>query len=240
MLSWAPGRQQEAPAAGSPTTAAVSLTDWFLSAWCGAPWQYLTGQDLLPAGGGPGGYAPLEQQEQGLDPEDPQPQPEEGREEPERLYEASGSHGMAGYHVKTVGNAPVAPPRKLTDDEASAAAATADTSGGGPSAWNAGGTWESRDTSSWTRSRLPQLCASPIASIAVLGGDSSIAVVRGQQRAGFDLELELGWGEGGRCTVEVMDSDDPSDLELPPSAPDGLRTALAEALEQLKEEMLSS
>ena len=54
------------------------------------------------------------------------------------------------------------------------------------------------------------------------------------------MELELGWGEGGRCKLEVMDSDDPSDLELPPSAPDGLRTALAEALEQLKQEMLAA
>eukprot|EP01043_Picozoa_sp_COSAG02_P054529 COSAG02_NODE_6187_length_3744_cov_2.283402_3_plen_58_part_00 len=52
------------------------------------------------------------------------------------------------------------------------------------------------------------------------------------------MELVVTWG-GGSCTVEVMDTDDESDLELPSSTPAAVRSALATALDALKQEMVA-
>jgi hypothetical protein len=74
---------------------------------------------------------------------------------------------------------------------------------------------------------------------------------RRKLRAGYCMTLELEWAEGaataprgpsprGSCSgLEVMDTDDADDLELPGSAPPVVRAALAAALESLKEEMVA-
>ena len=58
-------------------------------------------------------------------------------------------------------------------------------------------------------------------------------------RAGFCIEIEILWN-GGSCTVEVMDTDDESDLELPGGTPAAVRSALASILAVLKKEMIAS
>eukprot|EP01048_Picozoa_sp_COSAG05_P003313 COSAG05_NODE_150_length_16171_cov_64.740356_15_plen_419_part_01 len=153
------------------------------------------------------------------------------------LYAAEGQHNMVGYYVKTVGDAPVTVPTPLTPEQVAKVSVQAEVG----SAWNAGGaTWETRDLSSWIKTRLPQLCAaelladSPGASYDTaaaaaqnstpppplflsikVGGESeaSVAVVRGAVRPGFDLSLELEWAGGNRATLEVLESD------LPPAPP---------------------
>jgi hypothetical protein len=180
----APSRQ--APPAPPPPTAASSLTDWLCSALLGRSWQFLTGVDLLP-----------KPEQQLMDSEDPEAPVHgaaeqgataaegEGERQP-LLYASDGKHGMAGYHVRTVGNAPVAAPCRLTAEQAAEVAAAAGSTGGGAggSAWNAaGGTWETKDTTAWAKNRLPQLCsanaARVITRLEVVEGDASLAVVRG-------------------------------------------------------------
>lgn len=171
-----------ATAAAESTTAAprpaksngMSVTDWFCSALLGRPWQFLTGVDLLPARNN------FLEEKTSVDPETGDVSTE-GSTGPV-LYVADGQHGMSGYHVKTVGNAPVAVPQPLTAGERACAEASA--RGATGSAWNAdGGTWETRDTTSWATARLPALCSihagSVMKQLKVVGGDASVAVVRG-------------------------------------------------------------
>ena len=70
------------------------------------------------------------------------------------------------------------------------------------------------------------------------GGDASLAVVRGELRAGFCLELSISWA-GGDCELEVLETSSAAELELPTAAPAELRAALASVLLQLKEEMVT-
>lgn len=58
-------------------------------------------------------------------------------------------------------------------------------------------------------------------------------------RAGFCMEVLVTWN-GGSCTVEVLDTDNESDLELPATAPPVVRSALASALDALKQEMIAT
>eukprot|EP01043_Picozoa_sp_COSAG02_P054530 COSAG02_NODE_6187_length_3744_cov_2.283402_4_plen_186_part_00 len=163
------------PSSSSTTVTAKSLTDWLCSALLGRPWQFLTGVDLLPPAG------VLFEDSVTIDPEAGDAECE-GLAAPPALYSADGQHGMSGYHVKTVGNAPVGVPQPLTPAERSRAEASAGVTTG--SAWNTvGGTWETRDTTAWATTRLPELCCangqSAIAQLEVSAGDASVAVVRG-------------------------------------------------------------
>ena len=174
------GRASGAPArppTPQPTMNAKSLTDWLCSALLGRPWQFLTGVDLLPAA-----EPVLEDRDVALDPESGDPE-RKCIAAPHSLYDAGGQHGMSGYHVRTVGNAPVAVPQPLTAEEKARAEGCAGAAAGG-SVWNKeGGTWETRDTTAWATTRLPQLCCvdgrSAIVQLEVSGGDASVAVVRG-------------------------------------------------------------
>ena len=159
---------------GSAAATATSFTDWLCSALLGRPWLYLTGTDLLPAS--------EDQLPDTTADEDPEfgDVEVEGGTRASVLYAKDGRHGMSGYHVKTVGNAPVAVPQPLSTAEQARARAEA-TIG---SAWNAGGgTWETRDTTAWATSRLPSLFVadgrSASAKLEVTGGDASVAIVRG-------------------------------------------------------------
>ena len=183
MLEQAPPPALAAPAPAS------SLTDWLCGAILGASWSYLTGQDLLPAPGEGEAAALLDEEsdpEAGGEPA----APSSDAETKPLYYTASGKHDMAGYYVKTVGNAPVLAPQRLTAAEAQAAQSTAAASpaASGSSAWNKnGGTWETRDTTAWATSRLPELATNlrkamapsssgMISRLAVTGGDASLAV----------------------------------------------------------------
>ena len=57
-------------------------------------------------------------------------------------------------------------------------------------------------------------------------------------RAGFCMEVLVTW-KGGSSTVEVLDTDNESDLELPAAAPTVVRSALSRALDALKQEMIA-
>jgi len=76
----------------------------------------------------------------------------------------------------------------------------------GASAWNSAGTFEERNLTIWAQEKLKNLLenatgaptgsGSVIARITELAGctgDACQWVVRGQTRAGFDLEIELKW-----------------------------------------------
>ena len=52
------------------------------------------------------------------------------------------------------------------------------------------------------------------------------------------MEVLVTWN-GGSSTVEVLDTDNESDLELPAAAPPVVRSALASALGNLKQEMIA-
>jgi hypothetical protein len=177
MLATAAAESTEREAAPRPAESdGMSVTDWLCSALLGRPWQFLTGVDLLPARNS------LLEEKPSVDPEAGDVSTEGSTTGPV-LYVADGQHGMSGYHVKTVGNAPVAVPQPLTAGERASAEASAKAATTG-SAWNAeGGTWETRDTTAWATMRLPALCdihaGSIIKQVKVVGGDASVAVVRG-------------------------------------------------------------
>ena len=165
--------------AGSAAATATSFTDWLCSTLLGRPWLYLTGTDLLPL------EEQLPEDTTAADPEACDVEIEGGTRAPV-LYAKHGRHGMSGYHVKTVGNAPVAVPQPLNAAEQRARAeATASPTPTVGSAWNAGGgTWETRDTTAWATSRLPTLFAADGRSdsdwkLEVTGGDANVAIVRG-------------------------------------------------------------
>ena len=73
----------------------------------------------------------------------------------------------------------------------------------GGSAWNAAGTFETRDLSSWTHveltTRLTGLVASggQVRSVESVSGDASINFVRGKKRSGYDVDFTLKVGAEG-------------------------------------------
>ena len=227
-------------AAAEPAPETTSVTDWLCSAIFGRGWQLLTGADLLPSAAADGEGAALLD----ADPEAPsadEQTPAAAAGEIESLYSAEGKHTkQTGYYVKTVGNAPVAKPQALSVEQVVAAQASPAGAISGGSAWNALGTFETRDTTSWAKKRLPELSAAcaVIQTLTADGGDASLAVVRGELRAGFCLELSISWA-GGDCELEVLDTESAAELELPTAAPAELRAALASVLLQLKEEMVT-
>ena len=224
---------EESSPSGWAGNRSTSWTDWILSGLPGTrvPWYYLTGSDLLPdedQDGGAGVGVMVE----------PQAQPALAvaatEASPLGLYEAGGQHGQAGYYTKTVGNAPVASPRKLSPEEVAAAtaAAAAAAADGAQSAWNVSGTtWETRDTTAWTVSRLPVLLSAGVgppggygsarfhivnATVDMEQSSSSLALVRGKPRPGYDLSLSLDWEaetpDGqvvarGEATAAALDTD---------------------------------
>jgi len=68
------------------------------------------------------------------------------------------------------------------------------------SAWNAAGTWEDRDMSSWAHERLKSLfgdfelvlgddCKARITTVSKVDGDASIVYTRGKRKIGYELSF---------------------------------------------------
>ncbi|KAG2493273.1 hypothetical protein HYH03_008410 [Edaphochlamys debaryana] len=135
------------------------------------------------------------------------------------------------WHGKGGGEVPLPEPRKLT--EAEKAELERQAAANGASAWNAAGTFEERNATSWAKDRLKGLLGGlelaggevTVTDVNSVEGEANIFLVRGKKRSGFDLEMQLAWkgvpraGAGelrGHCKVTGFASDDPDDLTLAP------------------------
>lgn len=107
---------------------------------------------------------------------------------------------------------PVAP--AAAPAAAAAAAAPAAAAGGG-SVWNAAGTYEERDCSSWALAVLKPLLAAvragacTVREVAALEGTAQVISARGRTKRPFDLRFELRWrarweAEGSSAAAECQ------------------------------------
>ena len=90
----------------------------------------------------------------------------------------------------------------------------------GGSRWNAAGTWEEKDLSSWAQQRLTALLSFPASassssslSVTVTGvtGDATLVFTRGKKRVGYDLSITAEWKAKAGSNGEEMKGG----LELP-------------------------
>ena len=117
---------------------------------------------------------------------------------------------------------PVAPAPAPAPAAAAAAAAPATAPGGGGSVWNAAGTYEERDYSSWALAALkPRLAAvragaCTVREVAALEGTAQVISARGRTKRPFDLRFELRWrarweaegnSPGAECQGALLYSD---------------------------------
>ena len=92
---------------------------------------------------------------------------------------------------------------------AAASSSSTDPSAGSKSTWNAAGTWEERDLSSWGHKRLKELLkevhSSSVAITAVekCNGDCTIVWSRGKKKIGYDLSIAADF-EGEHNGVKVV------------------------------------
>ncbi len=109
--------------------------------------------------------------------------------------------------------------------DASSAAAAPKPAGG--SAWNAAGTWEEKDLTSWAHERLKEIlptveipahsdCRATINSVTKVTGDVTVIFSRGKKRPGYDLTISCDWsGEfksaQGKGTIEIHGLDETCD-----------------------------
>ena len=74
----------------------------------------------------------------------------------------------------------------------------------GGSRWNAAGTWEEKDLSSWAHTRLTALLSSPslaapasapslTVTVTKVTGDATLVFTRGKRRVGYDLQVTAEW-----------------------------------------------
>ncbi|KAG2450472.1 hypothetical protein HYH02_004973 [Chlamydomonas schloesseri] len=148
---------------------------------------------------------------------------------------AEGNKGELSYHYwhgKGGGDVPLPEPKKLTEEEKAELERQA--ASNGASAWNAAGTFEERNATSWAKARVGELVrgleglASGDVTVVDLNsceGEANIFLVRGKKRCGFDFELQLAWKAvpapgaieiRGTCKVLNFCSDDPDDMEVVP------------------------
>uniref|UniRef100_A0A7S0WTF0 Activator of Hsp90 ATPase AHSA1-like N-terminal domain-containing protein n=1 Tax=Chlamydomonas leiostraca TaxID=1034604 RepID=A0A7S0WTF0_9CHLO len=125
---------------------------------------------------------------------------------PKTKLDEQTSKGVYSYtYFHREGSVEVAPPRKLTDEEA-AAQAERDraASATGTSAWNAAGTFEERDWTGWARDRVKALVRGATASgaggvqvevtdVTDVTGHANAWIRRGKKTHGFDLQITLSW-----------------------------------------------
>lgn len=130
----------------------------------------------------------------------------------------------AGTGVAASSPSPVQSPSPSPSQSPEPAASVSSVAGG--SRWNAAGTWEERDMSSWAHSRLTALLAFNSGALAVsctkVTGDATLVFTRGKKRVGFDLAVQCEWrgrldgGSGGdevRGGIELPSVDQTSEGE---------------------------
>jgi len=124
---------------------------------------------------------------------------------------------------------------------------------GGASAWNAAGTFESRDCTEWAKGEVREKLAGlsvgrpgggtmSVTEVSTLAGDAQVNYVRGQRRCGFDFEVKLAvaasTGEKGTLlcpSVGPEDCGDPDDLDATAEHAGGLS---GDALRAFKRDVL--
>jgi activator of HSP90 ATPase len=98
----------------------------------------------------------------------------------------------------------------------------------GASPWNAAGTWEERDVSTWAEQRIKQLIGSyqfpsledggcvKIKSVKKVEGRASVIYVRGKKKVGYEFRVEVDWeGENASGSIELPDlSDYDTDIDV--------------------------
>ena len=96
---------------------------------------------------------------------------------------------------------------------------------GGGSRWNAAGTWEEKDLSSWAHSRLTSLLLFTSSTVPPLDvsctavkGDATAVFTRGKKKVGYDLAITCDWkgraragGEEVKGALELPSVDQTSD-----------------------------
>ncbi|GAB4823556.1 hypothetical protein N2152v2_010602 [Parachlorella kessleri] len=132
--------------------------------------------------------------------------------------------------------APVAVPKKLTEEEAAAQhrALEEHRESTGASAWNKAGTFEERNVTEWAKARLAELLEGAACPPAHQGGSVSITaisscageahqwLVRGKKRGGFEFVLGLKWRAeldskswaAGSVRIPEASADDLEELRL--------------------------
>ena len=91
--------------------------------------------------------------------------------------------------------------------EQSPDSSTVSASGPSGSHWNAAGTWEEKDLSSWAATRLTQLLSFSHAGLNVsctkVTGDATLVFTRGKKRVGYDLAIVCEWTGQAEAEAEA-------------------------------------
>ena len=114
-----------------------------------------------------------------------------------------------GGNAASPSPSPSPPPPSQSPEPAAAGAAG--------SRWNAAGTWEEKDLSSWAHARMTALlafkgAASPSVELSCtkVSGDATLVYTRGKKRVGYDLAIQCEWRGRAADGEEVKGG-----LELP-------------------------
>lgn len=150
------------------------------------------------------------------------------------------SKGVYSYtYFHREGSVEVAPPRKLTEEEAAEQAERErSASQTGISAWNAAGTFEERDWSGWAKERAKALVKGcklsgaggvqlEITDVTDITGSANSWIRRGKKTHGFDLQVSLSW------TAMVGDTEVRGTAKCPNAASDELDDLSLESVEPL-------
>lgn len=124
------------------------------------------------------------------------------KSEASKLEEQATGKAELSYSYWAANEIKGAPPpevKKLTDEEKMKRSTSA-----GASLWNAAGTFEERDLTSWVKGAVEELLVGaegqPVGSVVAqvtevlsCSGDACQWLVRGTTRANFDLDIKLKW-----------------------------------------------